>query len=119
MSQDIGNWHIMPGKMATYGYQDMCAAFAPRHLSLNEGGCFELTETVRRAYRFCNAEDNFQVNYYPAFTNPESRTRNENMPLYGLSSDQYYREYSYVIVSDHSFRKDPALKLLKNCFGLD
>lgn len=29
MSQDIGNWHIMPGKMATYGYQDMCAAFAP------------------------------------------------------------------------------------------
>lgn len=118
MSQDIGNWHIMPGKMATYGYQDMCAAFAPRYLSLNEGGCYELTEIVRRAYRFCNAEENFQVNYYPAFADPASRTKNENMPMYGLSSEGYYKDYSYVIVADHSFRAEPALRLLKKAFGM-
>ena len=118
MSQDIGNWHIMPGKMATYGYQDMCAAFAPRYLSLNEGGCYELTEIVRRAYRFCNAEENFQVNYYPAFADPATRTKNENMPMYGLTSEGYYKDYSYVIVSDHSFRAEPALRLLKKAFGM-
>ncbi|MBR4864487.1 MAG: hypothetical protein IKU07_07915 [Oscillospiraceae bacterium] len=119
LSQDIGNWHIMPGKMSTYGYQDMCAAFAPRYLSLNEGGSYEMVETVRRAYRFCNAENHFQVNYYPAYSDPETRTKNEDMPLYGLTSPQYYRDYSYVIVSDHSFRKDAALALLKSAFSID
>jgi hypothetical protein len=113
LSQDIGNWHILPGKMSTYGYQDLCAAFAPRYLSLNEGGSYEMVETVRRAYAFCGAEDRFRVNYYPAFTDPESRTKNEAMPLYGLTSPEYYKDYSYVIVSDHSFRKDAALTLLK------
>ena len=117
LSQDIGNWHIMPGKMSTYGYQNMCAAFAPRYLSLNEGGSYEMVETVRRAYRFCNAENHFQVNYYPAYSDPETRTKNEDMPLYGLTSPQYYRDYSYVIVSDHSFRKDAALALLKKAFS--
>ena len=116
LSQDIGNWHLMPGKMSTYGYQDMCAAFAPRYLSLNEGGAYEMVETVRRAYQFCGAEENLQVNYYPAYTDPETRQHNEKMPLYGLTSPEYYRDYSYVIVSDHSFRKDPALKLLKKAF---
>ena len=102
LSQDIGNWHIMPGKMSTYGYQNMCAAFAPRYLSLNEGGSYEMVETVRRAYRFCNAENHFQVNYYPAYSDPETRTKNEDMPLYGLTSPQYYRDYSYVIVDRKS-----------------
>jgi hypothetical protein len=119
LSQDIGNWHIMPGKLSTYGYQDMCAAFAPRYLSLNEGGSFELVETVRRAYALLGAEGHFQVNYYPAYADPATRTKNEPMPLQGLTSPQYYRDYSYVIVPDHSFRKEPALKLLKKCFQED
>ena len=119
LSQDIGNWHIMPGKLSTYGYQDMCAAFAPRYLSLNEGGAYELVETVRRAYQLCSAEDHFQVNYYPEYADPASRTKNEPMPLYGLTSSQYYRDYSYVVVPDHSFRKEPALALLKRCFRLE
>ena len=119
MTQDVGKWHILPGKMTMFGWQDLCAAFAPRHLSLNEGGSFELTETVRRAYRFCGAEENLQVNYYPAFTDPASRTKNENMPTYGLTSGEYYKDYSYVIVSDHSFRQAPALHLLKQAFQID
>jgi len=118
MSQDIGNWHIMPGKFGTYGYQDMCAAFAPGYLSLNEGGSYEMTETVRRAYRLLDAENRFYVNYYPAFSDPESRTKNVNMPMHGLTSEQYYKDYSYVIVPDHSFRAEPALKLFKKCFGI-
>jgi hypothetical protein len=38
--------------------------------------------------------------------------------MYGLSSEQYYRDYNYVIVADHSFRAEPALPLLKKCFGM-
>ena len=41
------------------------------------------------------------------------------VPKYGLSSSDFYRKYMYVTVSDHSFRKDPALKLLKKCFGME
>ena len=119
MSQDIGKWHIMPGKLATYGYPDMCAAFAPRHIGFTEGGADEMIETVRRAYRLCGAEENLLVSYYPAFADPESRTVHENIPMYGLSSEDFYKKYSYVIVSDHSFRKEPALKLLKACFGME
>lgn len=38
MIQDIGNWHIIPGKMRYFAFQDLCAAFAPRYLALTEGG---------------------------------------------------------------------------------
>ena len=97
----------------------MCAAFAPRHIGFTEGGADEMIETVRRAYRLCGAEKNLLVSYYPAFADPESRTVHENIPMYGLSSEDFYKKYSYVIVSDHSFRKEPALKLLKACFGME
>lgn len=40
------------------------------------------------------------------------------MPMYGLSSEGYYKDYSYVIVPDHSFRAEPALRLLKKAFGM-
>jgi len=43
---------------------------------------------------------------------------NGNIPMYGLSSEDFYKKYSYVVVPDHSFRKEPALKLLKKCFGM-
>lgn len=118
MSQDIGKWHIMPGKLTTYGYQDMCAAFAPRSLILNEGGADEFVDTVRRAYRFCGAEDHLQVNYYPTFADPATRTMREPVPMHGLTSDDFYNKYSYVVVPDHSFQKDSALAFLKKCLGM-
>ena len=74
---------------------------------------------ARRAYALLGAQGHFQVNYYPAYADPATRTKNEPMPLQGLTSPQYYRDYSYVIVPDHSFRKEPALKLLKKCFQED
>ena len=54
-----------------------------------------------------------------AFAEAESRNHDEKLPMYGLSSEDFYKTYSYVIVSDHSFRKEPALQLLKKCFGME
>lgn len=56
MAQDIGKWHILPGKNGSFGYQDLCAAFAPRHLYLCNGSNEDLVNTVRRAYSLNNAE---------------------------------------------------------------
>lgn len=119
MIQDIGNWHIIPGKMRYFAFQDLCAAFAPRYLALTEGGAEEFLSVVERAYRVCGASDHLQITFYPAYADPATRTMHEPVPLFGLSKADYYTKYSYVVVPDHSFRAEPALKLLKRCFGLE
>ena len=119
MMQDIGNWHIIPGKMRYFAFQDLCAAFAPRYLALTEGGAEEFLSVVERAYRVCGASDHLQITFYPAYADPATRTMHEPVPLFGLSKADYYTKYSYVVVPDHSFRAEPALKLLKRCFGLE
>ena len=118
MHQDIGNWHIVPGVMRHFAFQDLCAAFAPRYLALNEGGAEEMLGTVERAYRFCGAEDHLSISFYPAFADPASRTAHGKLPLHGLSRTQFYYDYSYVIPGDHSFRTEPSIALLKKCFGI-
>ena len=118
MYRDIGNWHIVPGVMRCFAFQDLCAAFAPRYLALNEGGAEEMLGTVERAYRFCGAEDHLSISFYPAFADPASRTAHGKVPLYGLSREQFYKGYSYVIVEDHSYRAAPSIALLKKCFDL-
>ena len=47
MTQDVGKWHILPGKMTLFGWQDLCAAFAPRYRAVCEG---DVHATVERAY---------------------------------------------------------------------
>ena len=47
MTQDVGKWHILPGKMTMFGWQDLCAAFAPRYLAVCQG---DVHATVERAY---------------------------------------------------------------------
>jgi len=119
MFQNYGNWHIVPGQFASFGYQDMCAAFAPRYLGMTEGGADEFMHTITRAYEFCGAMDHLVFNYYTDYLDPAKRNMDVAVPNYGLSSSDFYRKYMYVTVSDHSFRKEPALELLKKCFGMD
>ena len=119
MFQNYGNWHIVPGQFRSFGYQDMCAAFAPRYLGMTEGGADEFMHTIERAYKFCNAEDHLLINYYTDYQDPENRKMDVPVPAYGLSSADFYRKYMYVTVSDHSFRKEPALKILKKCFRME
>jgi len=119
MFQNYGNWHIVPGQFATFGYQDMCAAFAPRYLGMTEGGADEWMNTIKRAYAFCGAEDRLITNYYTDYLDPEKRNMNVDVPNYGISSSEFYQKYMYVTVSDHSYRGSPAMKLLKMCFGMD
>jgi hypothetical protein len=119
MFQNYGNWHIVPGQFASFGYQDMCAAFAPRYLGMTEGGADEFMHTITRAYEFCGATDHLVFNYYTDYLDPAKRNMDVAVPDYGLSSSDFYRKYMYVTVSDHSFRKEPALELLKKCFGME
>ena len=119
MFQNYGNWHIVPGQFASFGYQDLCAAFAPRYLGMTEGGADEFMHTIERAYRFCGAEDHLLISYYTDYQDPAARNMDVPVPEYGLSSSDFYRKYMYVTVSDHSFRKEPALQLLKRCFQME
>lgn len=116
--QLCGSQHILPGKFASFGYQDLCAAFAPRHLAINEGGADEYTETVRRAYEMAGAPQNFRLTYYPCYADPASRTLHGPIPKAGLDSDSYFK-WSYVKAPDHSYREEPSMRLLRDCFGLD
>ncbi len=119
MSQNIGLWHIIPGKMRYFGFQDLCAAFAPRHLALTEGGAEEFLNTVKRAYEACGVPERLQISFYPAYTDPKTRTMHGPVPLYGLSRADFYTKYSYVDVPDHSFRPEAALRILRDCFQLE
>lgn len=118
MIQNIGNWHIVYGRLRYFGFPEQCAALAPRHLAITEGGPDEFINIVKRAYEVCGVPDNFLVSYYPEFADPASRTEHRDIPDRGLSRLQFYREYSYCVEGDHSFRKEPGLKLLKQCFGM-
>ena len=119
MFQNYGNWHIVPGQFSTFGYQDMCAAFAPRYLGMTEGGADEWMHTIQRAYQFCGAEDHLLINYYTDYLDANKRQMDVNVPDYGISCDEFYQVYMYVNVSDHSYRGTPAMQLLKRCMGME
>lgn len=109
--------HILPGFFSSFGFQDLCAAAAPRYLALNEGGAEEYVQTVQRAYAAVGCPERLQVSQYPKYAGPESRTWHEPVPDRGLTAEEYYR-MNYVDVPDHSFRAAPSLRLLRTCFRL-
>lgn len=112
-----GTFHIVPGDFRYFGFEDLCAALAPRYLCLNEGGAEEYTNDVLRAFRAAGAEDHVLLTQYPVYTDPESRKYHGPVPDHGMSIDSYF-QWSYVNAPDHSFRAAPSLALLKKCFGL-
>lgn len=103
MAQDVGKWRTLPGKMMTYGYPDLCAAFAPRHLGLCAGSNEEFVNTVRRAYAFCNAED--------ALLAGTTVKNGEVLPMQGLQNEDVYAAPVLDTAAE--------LKLLKKCFKMD
>lgn len=119
MIQNIGNWHIIPGRLRYFGFPELCAALAPKYLAMTEGGPDEFLNIVKRAYAVCDAEDRLQISYYPAFADPASRTVHDDIPDHGLTREEFYTKYSYCLPPDHSFRAEPAIKLLKKAFGME
>lgn len=117
MFQNYGNWHIVPGQFASFGYQDMLAAFAPRWLSLDEGGADEFLHVIERAYQFCGAADRLAIHHYPDYADLAKRQMDVPLPARGLTSGEFYRTYMYANTKDHSFRKDPALALFRRAFA--
>jgi len=103
MAQDVGKWHVLPGKMMTYGYPDLCAAFAPRYLGLCDGSNEEFVNTIRRAYAFRNAEDTLFVG--------ATVKNGEVLPTKGLQNEEVYAAPILDTAAE--------LKLFKKCFTMD
>lgn len=111
--------HIMPGKFKYFGYEDLCASLAPMYLALNEGGLDKDLETVAKAYTTMGAIDKLQITHYPKYQDSKTRIhKDENLPTHGLSPETYF-EYTNTDAPDHSFRKEPSIRLIKKCFGLE
>lgn len=117
MDQNVGNWHIVPDMFNWFDFPDLCAAFAPKFLALNEGGGEYYMEKVKRAYEVLGAEDNLQITQYPKYTPSEIRNNHDLQPMFGMSVEEW-RAYNYVDAPDHQFRPEPSIRLLKKCFNL-
>lgn len=113
MEHELDKWQVLSGRMSSFGFQDLCAAFAPRPLALTEGGADPFVDTVRRAYALCGARDALRVSYYPPYDREEARTL-DRLPELGLSRREFDR-YSYVDGVARTFRAQPALRLLTAC----
>ncbi len=117
MSQNRGTYHVIPGLWKWFSHQDLLAALAPTYLALNEGGAEVYLQTVRRGYEAAGAADRLQISHYPKYADPATRQGQEGpLPPYGLSHEDYFA-YCHVDVPDHSFREEPAIRLLKRCFA--
>ena len=116
MANDTGSWHIVPGQYAYYDRPDLLAALAPKWLALNEGGAQYYIDKIVRAYRAHGAEDRLQISHYPKYSNPSDRSKDYLPPRGGLSAAGYF-EYTNTDAPDHSFREEPAIRLLKKAFG--
>lgn len=106
------SFYAVPGMFNYFDTPDLCAALAPKYLTLNEGGADVHFDTVRRGYKAAGAENNVQLLHYPKFQNPESRKYHGEIPKYGLTQDEYF-QWNYVDVPDHAFKKEPSLEFLK------
>ena len=118
MTQNPGNWHLIPGRMTAFSFPELCAAFAPRPLALTEGGADEFIGRVRRVYEAFGVPDNLFVSHYPRYQDPATRTFHGRVPDRALTFEQYYYECCYCDAPDHSFRASPAIEFLKKRFSL-
>ena len=115
MDHDIGFWHTVPGLWEYFDFPDLCAAIAPKYIAFNEGGADESFDTVKRAYSLLDAEDRLQITHYPKYRNEEDRIYHGEVPRHGLDSESFYA-WNYCDPRDHSFREEPAIRLLKKAF---
>ena len=116
MANNIGNWHEVPGPFAYYSRPDVLMALAPKYLSLSEGGAEYYIDRIRAAYKLLGAESRLTVSHYPKYADESSRSRVYEPPKHGLSTSDFF-EFTNTDAPDHSFRRDPAVKLFKMAFG--
>lgn len=113
----ISTWQYVPGFIRWFDYPDLMAALAPRPLLITEGGRTVHIERIRDAFRALDAEDQFEVAYYPKYAGPADRT-NDGRPLpEGLSQDEYLSEWANVDVPEHSFKPDVAVPWMARMLG--
>ena len=116
-SLDIGSWHVIPGWWEWFDFPDLCAAIAPKYLAFNEGGADEWFEVVERAYKLFGAEEKLQITHYPMYQDENVRKNHGKVPRYGLSFEEYRRDWCYCDAPNHYFKASPSIALLKKVFG--
>lgn len=115
--QNIGEWHQIPGIFNWFTLPDLCAAVAPMYIAFNESGADVWFDKVRRAYDVLGATDKLKISYYPKYADEKTRTFHGEHPKFGLTPERFF-EINYMDPPDHSFREEPSIKLLKECFKL-
>ena len=110
-----GNWHHVPGIWNYFAFPDLLAALAPKYLALNEGGAEAWLDKVRASYKHAGASDRLLISAYPKYA--ETPPKHGAVPLYGLSQQTLYEEWCHVDVADHSFKKEPSMRLLEKAFA--
>ena len=118
MSNNAGNWHVLPAHYTQFARPDVLAALAPKFLALNEGGAEFYLDRIRVAYALMGAEDRLQITHYPKYQNEEMRSKTYEPPMHGLSDETYFA-YTNTDAPDHSFRKEPSIALLKKAFQIE
>ncbi len=116
-SLDIGSWHIIPGWWEYFDFPDLCAAIAPKFLAFNEGGADEWFDVVKRAYKLFGSEDRLQITHYEMYKDESARKNHGKVPRYGLSFEEYRRDWCYCDAPNHYFKSEPSIRLLKKAFG--
>ena len=112
-----GYFHSVPGMFKFFDTPDLCAALAPRYLTINEGGADVYFDIVRRGYALAGAEDKLQLLHYPAFQSPDTRKCHGEIPKFGLTQEEYVRDWCYCDVPEHGLKKQASLDFLRRVFG--
>ncbi len=117
LTSNLGICQIVPGSWRSFGYPDLLAAVAPKFLAINEGGAEEFLNKIRHAYELNQVINRLQITYYPKYADPVSRTNTADIPLSGLSLDNFMVDYSHVDAEDHSYRPEPSVRFFQQSFG--
>lgn len=89
------------------------AALAPRPFLITEGGRTNDIERIRSAWQITDTPENFDVEYYPEYANPEDRPHDDD-PLYqGMNMEEYYA-YANVDPDQHCFKENVAVPWLRD-----
>jgi hypothetical protein len=91
---------------------------APKYLAFNEGGADEWFEVVSRAYKALGAEDKLQITHYAMYQDENARKNHGKVPRFGLSFEEYRRDWCYCDAPNHYFKVAPSIALLRKAFDL-
>ncbi|MBX3252831.1 MAG: hypothetical protein KF862_01720 [Chitinophagaceae bacterium] len=103
--------HSVPNFWKYFDFPDLCAALAPRHLIITEGGLPRDLELVKKAYELTGNEHNYRYYYYPRFSDETYRSKIKEIPE-GIDQKTYLADVN-VDPANHYFKKELIIPWLE------